>query len=100
MQRLDPTRHRDACQVAPTQQGGPQLDLRHHHLHAVVGVVDRHHAGDGEASAAGFDAEFFSAQPQRRGGAQAMAKLQHYQGEAQQQGQHQQELEQNQCGKR
>ena len=29
-----------------------------------------------------------------------MAKLQHYQGEAQQQGQHQQELEQNQGGKR
>ena len=77
MQRLDPTRHRDACQVAPTQQGGPQLDLRHHHLHAVVGVVDRHHAGDAEAIPAGFNAEFFSAQPQRRGGAQAMAKLQH-----------------------
>ena len=87
MQRLDPTRHRDACQVTPTQQGGPQLDFRHHHLHSVVGVVDRHHAGDAEASAAGFDAEVFSAQPQWRGGAQAMAKLQQYQGEAQQQNQ-------------
>ena len=77
MQRLDPTRHRDAAQLAPAQQGGTQLDLWHHHLHAAVGIADSHRAGNRQAVWAGFDAEVFSAQPQWRGGAQAMAELQH-----------------------
>ena len=93
MERLDPTAHRDAAQVPPAEQGGSELNLGHHHLHALVGIAEGDRAADLQARPACLHLERPRLQSQWGGRTQAVAQFQPEQGQPQQQGQHQQEFQ-------
>ena len=99
--RLEAGCHLHIGQIGAPQQGGVELDLRHEHLHAGMGIADRDRAFHLQALVAlALHAPIGAAQPQWRGRPQPMACLKPQQCQPENQGgdqQHSQQCRQRQC---